>query len=307
MKPFLLFASLSVMGSVLIGCGGASQNYDQTPVQVTQAPVGDWTIQLSPDDGLHSRSTTRGGGSTTDLGNLESLTAFPGFTYPSFGQFTTFLALSLNGFTGTIQLADVPSGTADHIPCQFSASSGTPTSTLTVSPSTNGVAFTVSYTVPSNYTYPTTTLKFQASDSSGRIKTVEMPLTLQNYTGSFSPQTFSSGQSTGSGSLVITPHDLYGGSVTITFDTTILAGDNVPTAFDNPIPGTVTVTAPQSPVTLPSSSSVPSVTTPVNFSWTNWPAGQYAVIAVVSYPVTVGGQGPVIRVPCEITVTTPAD
>jgi len=295
MRRLLLCLPILLAGAFLSGCGGEGQTYNQAAT--TAGPVGNFTIQLAEDDGVVHKRT----GPITDLGDLDSVTGYPGFTNPIFGNFTDFLAISQNGFTGSITLADVSSTSPSHIPCLFSQTeNGSPSSTLTVSPTQSGATFTVSFTVPANYNFASTTLQFKATDSSGREKTVEIPVTLVNFSASFSAGTFVTDFGSGTGTLAITPQDLYSGTVAVTFDTTILPSDNVPAAFNHPLPGNVTVTAPQAPVTL---THTPSITTPVNFTWTNLPPGQYTVIAVLTYPFDVAGAGIVQRVPCEISVS----
>lgn len=289
----------------LASCGGNntfSPSVTGAPVTVV-TPQGDWTIALSSNDSIvKAKVATRA--TTTDLGTLDTVTGYPGFTNPIFSSFTGFLAESLDGFTGTLQLADVPSGTPDHVPCQFSPGNGSsaPTSTLSVTPTTAGAPFTVFFTIPSNYTYPSTTLKYQATDNYSRVKTVEIAVTTVAFNASFAPVTFSSFDDSDSGTLSIATQNDSGGSINVTFDTNIQASDNVPAAFDNPLPSGVTVSGPTTPVTITGANT--TLSAPVNFSWSSWPAGNYAVIAVLSQPQDVAGAGETIRVPCEITVTS---
>jgi hypothetical protein len=299
----LSFLSLIVAGAALSGCGG-NQTYE--PTSTVNAPEGDWTIQVENIESVARDAKAKTTRTYTDLGDLTSYSDnVPGFTYPAFGEQTNFGLVSLQGFSGPVILSDFASNSADHIPCEFAPvnSNGDllaqPSSTITVVPTTNGSFFEISYTIPANYTFTSTTLRFEGTDNYQRVKTVEIPITLENYQGAFAPVTFNTNDGSDSGSLVITPStNLQAAQIHITFDTNILPTDNVPAMYDNPIPNTVTPSAPGSPVTV-NGSPVP---TPIQFNWSNWAPGNYAVIAVVSWPITLGGQGPVVRVPCEITV-----
>jgi hypothetical protein len=300
-RPLTYLGCLGI-AMMIAGCGGANQTYSPSPVvsQPTQS-VGDWTIVNAVNNDAKRRLTPAA--NVTDLGDLTTFTQAAGFNTTNFGaNFGGFLAQSLDGFTGTIQLTDVPSGTPDHLVCMFSSATGgtAVNGPFAVTPTVAGAEFFVSAVIPANYAYASTTLKFEASDSTGRVKTVEIPLTVRDYSGTFAPISVIPYDFAGSGSLVITPHDFPNQLITVTFDKNIQPGDNVPAAFDNPLPSNVVVTAPASPV---NTLLLSSVSVPVYFSWNNLPQGQYTVIAVLSAPLTVGGQGPSIRVPCEITMT----
>lgn len=110
-----------------------------------------------------------------------------------------------------------------------------------------------------------------------------------SFAGSFSPLTVASPDNRGSGLLTITPSGGFTGQVTITFDRNISGG---PVGF-TALPSTVQVAAPGSPVTI---SSTSAVNTPINFTWTSWAVGKYAVIAVLTSGSTT------VRVPVGVYV-----
>ncbi|HLK14533.1 MAG TPA: hypothetical protein VKT78_06985 [Fimbriimonadaceae bacterium] len=191
------------------------------------------------------------------------------------------LAVALNGFTGSVALSDVASASPDHIAAVPSVAS--------VNPTVAGAPFTVGFTVPANYPFPGTGVEFQGKDAANRIKQELIAFNVVTVSGSFTPAVFQSNAGAGNGPLTITPINGFTGPVTITFDTNLTGA---PTGFQ-PLPNTVQVTAPNSPVTI---SGANPVTTPVNFSWSSWSPGSYEVIAVL----TKGTMA--VRVPVQITV-----
>lgn len=96
--------------------------------------------------------------------------------------------------------------------------------------------------------------------------------------GSVAPQSYAATDNKGSATLALTPKNGFSGSVSVTFKTNITEPAGV-----LKVPSTVTITAPNSPVQI----SGAAVNTPIDFSWTAWPAGKYEADAILTSRSTV--------------------
>jgi hypothetical protein len=256
----------ALLATVLLdSCAGGSK---------TASP--NWTFVL----GQNSASSR----APTDLGVLTSLGSLsPGQVVPS----VNILAVSQNGFNGSVALADVPSTAAGHIAAVPSVSP--------VSPTPAGSPFTVGFTVPATYSTATSGIAFQGTDSQGLVKIAHIAFTVATVSGSFAPQTFKQSDDADSGLLYLTAVGGLSGAISVSFDTNILPTDGARKG-DLELPKAVTVTAPSTPVTLGAS----PVSTPIDFTWSAWSTGNYAVIAVLRK----AGTAIAVRAPLEITIGT---
>jgi hypothetical protein len=258
-----IFMCLTVAGW---GCGGSST--------ATTPPTPDWTIiAVSPNVAPHR--------TTTNLGELfDAGTVSPGQTVSAI----KFLALATNGYDQAVQMSDVSSGSASHVACLPSTGSVTPTSA--------GSPFSVSFTVPANYPYAGSGASFEGTDPAGNKKVVGITFKVQAVSGNASRGSFKSPDLADSVPIGVTPINGFTGQVGISFDRSFQSSDGVPSGYLQ-LPSAVSVSA--QAVTISGSSAVNGS---ASFTWASWAAGNYAVIAVL----TKGTMA--IRVPVEITVTT---
>ena len=284
-NQILALAALSIL---IVSCGGGGKTYSPTATTPPNQQTPDWIFQLGAQPALKTATPSlaasghavkRATGNVPVLIDLGTLT--PGQTVGPINV----LVLALNGFNGTVNLSDVASATPDHIAAVPSVASITPTAA--------GAPFSVGFAVPANYPYPGSGVEFQGTDAQSRTKQELIAFKVSTVSGLFTPVSFVNNVGQGSGPLAITPINGFTGPITVTFDTNLTGA---PTGF-LPLPGTVTVTAPNSPVTI---SGTTAISTPINFTWTAWAAGSYEVIAVL----TKGTMA--IRVPVQITVTAPS-
>ena len=110
--------------------------------------------------------------------------------------------------------------------------------------------------------------------------------------GFYQPTTFGTADLQGQGELKITPENGFTGQITVTLSLNISGQAG---GF-SPVPSTVQVTAPNSPVTLGAN----SIDTPIDFTWSSWSPGSYELIAILT------GSMVTVKVPIEITVISGA-
>ncbi|HWD39709.1 MAG TPA: hypothetical protein VG944_12730 [Fimbriimonas sp.] len=257
----ILLLAASVV--LFVSCGGGSGSS-------TKQPNWDFVLDKSAATPHGTRAPV-----LIDLGTLK-----PGQTITP----VDILAVSKNGFSGSVSLSDVASDSPDHIVAQTSLS--------TIVPTPSGAPFSVGFTVPANYPYSGSGVTFQGKDDQRGTRQKEIAFKVATLSPTFDTVTFAPSTLSGSGSLSLKPLNGFTGQVSITFDTDLT---RAPTGF-SPLPNTVQVTAPNSPVTI---SGTSAVSTPINFAWTSWPIGNYEVIAVLK------NGNMAIRTPLQIKIATP--
>jgi len=275
---FLLVLLVSCGGNKTYSPGGQGTNTTGTGGNGGTGGAADWTFVLG------AQTDSARPANITNLGTLTNLGTFvAGQTVAP----VNILAVSKNGFNGKVTLSDVASATAGHI----AAVPGVPS----IVPTVAGAPFSVSFAIPPTYSLGGSGVTFQGTDAQGRVKTAHIAFAVSTVSGAFAAQTFSQSDQADSGNLVLTSVNGLTGPIGITFDTNILSTDGA-NKGDLQLPKTVTVTAPSSPITL----GATPASTPINFKWTTWNTGNYAVIAVLKKAGTPLG----VRVPLEITITS---